>query len=273
MLKFLQKNFVFVSLVLFCFITVISCQSVNPSAQSVEQNTPENYAEKKSVDWSYGGAGNPTRWAELSEEYAVCETGNSQSPVDIATETQPQENSSKIEFNYQPMPLAVTNNGNTIQVNYPQGSSIKIKGQEYQLLQFHFHTPSEHTVDENAYAMELHLVHQNSEGNLAVVGVFIKQGQENATLQPIWENIPSEKGVKEVSTVTIDASSLLPENREYYSYTGSLTTPPCSEEVSWNVLKMPIEASAEQIEQFMEIYQMNARPVQPLNQRKVQLNN
>ena len=272
MLKSLRKAFV-IGLLAFLSCTIaIACQTVEQRAGSVAQTPIEKSSDKHSIHWSYGGAGNPTRWAELSEEYAICEAGNSQSPVDIATQSQREENSTSIEFNYQAMPLAVTNNGHTIQVNYPQGSSINIAGKEYKLLQFHFHTPSEHTLDENAYAMELHLVHQNSEGNLAVVGVFMKQGQENTALKPIWDNLPSEKGVKEVSTVTINASSFLPENREYYSYSGSLTTPPCSQEVSWNVLKMPIEVSAEQLEQFMDIYQMNARPVQALNQRKIQFN-
>lgn len=273
MLKSLKKAFVIVSLVFLSCTIAIAGQAVQQTDGSVPQTPTEKSSHTHSIHWSYGGAGNPTRWAELSEEYAVCETGNSQSPVDIATQSQRQENSNSIEFNYKAMPLAVTNNGHTIQVNYPQGSSINIAGKEYQLLQFHFHTPSEHTVDENAYAMELHLVHKNSFDRLAVVGVFIEQGQENAALKSIWDNIPSEKGVKEVRAVTINASSLLPGNREYYSYSGSLTTPPCSQEVSWNVLKMPIEASAEQIEQFMDIYQMNARPVQPLNRRTIELNN
>ena len=192
--------------------------------------------------------------------------------MDIATQTQPPEESNPIQFNYQPINLTVKNNGHTIQVDYPPGSAIVLDGKKYELLQFHFHTPSEHTVDRIALAMEMHLVHQNSEGNLAVVGVLVKEGEENYFLQQIWEHLPESKGEKEVKGVKINAENLLPSNRDYYSYSGSLTTPPCSEGVSWNVLKMPIEASAEQIEHFMEIYQMNARPVQPLNRRKIKLN-
>jgi carbonic anhydrase len=120
--------------------------------------------------------------------------------------------------------------------------------------------------------MEMHLVHQSSQGKLAVVGVLIEAGSENYFLKEILENLPETEEEAEVEGVKINVENLLPNNRSYYSYSGSLTTPPCSEDVSWNVMKTPIAASAEQIEQFMEIYQMNARPVQPLNRRKIQLN-
>jgi len=251
----------------YCLIIVLF-KTALPKHHPVEQIS-ENSAEK--LHWSYGGSGNPTRWGTMAEEYALCDAGNSQSPVDIASKTQPQEESQPIQFNYQPIALTVKNNGHTIQVDYPPGSFIKIDGNIYKLLQFHFHTPSEHTIDGIASAMEMHLVHQSSQGKLAVVGVLIEAGSENYFLKEILENLPETEEEAEVEGVKINVETLLPNNRSYYSYSGSLTTPPCSEGVSWNVMKTPITASAEQIEQFMEIYQMNARPVQPLNRRKVQL--
>lgn len=218
-------------------------------------------------DWGYGGAGNPTRWAELSPEYKLCEAGRDQSPVNFDKAS--SKNLGKIEYNYQPSTLEVVNTGHTIQVNYPKGSSIKINGKLYELLQFHFHTPSEHTVDEEAYALEGHLVHRNQEGRLAVVGVFIKEGNQNSFLESIWQNLPEAGKSKKVSNVKIDASRLLPASNSYYSYEGSLTTPPCSEGVTWIVMKTPIEASKEQIAKFVSLYEVNARPVQPINGRQI----
>ena len=157
-----------------------------------------------------------------------------------------------------------------VQVNYDKGSSLTVNGQEYELVQFHFHTPSEHTFNEEAYGMELHLVHQNQEGEYAVVGVFIKEGEENPLLATIFNNLPSEDGTKSVDDVTINAIDFLPPERSYYNYSGSLTTPPCTEGVSWYVLDTPIEVSEEQMNQFADLYTVNARPIQPLNERQVE---
>lgn len=274
----LQKfqNISIIGLMLLGYCLVIFVVKIAIPPNSPPENTAEHTAEQHSVHWSYGGSGNPTRWGKLSEEYVLCEAGKSQSPVDISIANQSQLNPEAelppIQFNYKLIDLTVKNNGHTIQVDYPPGSEIMLDGNKYNLLQFHFHTPSEHTVDRIAAAMELHLVHQNAEGKLAVVGVLIEEGEENYFLQQIWDHLPESEGEAEVKGVKINAENLLPNNRAYYSYSGSLTTPPCSEGVSWNVLKTPIQASSEQIEQFMEIYQMNARPVQPLNRRKIELN-
>lgn len=270
----LQKfqNISIIGLIILGYCLVILLFKIALPTEHSLKNSAADSPEPPSVHWSYGGSGNPTRWGKLKEEYALCAAGNSQSPVDISPEIQAQEKPQPIKFNYRLINFTVKNNGHTIQVDYPPGSYIILDGKKYNLLQFHFHTPSEHLVNQVAAAMEMHLVHQNAEGQLAVVGVFIEAGEENYFLQQIWEHLPELEGEEEVKRVKINAENLLPENRSYYSYSGSLTTPPCSEGVSWNVLKTPIEASAEQIEQFMEIYQMNARPVQPLNRRKIELN-
>lgn len=226
-------------------------------------------SEEGQAQWSYGGSTNPTRWGELSEEFAICDRGRNQSPVNIERGSVGAE--ARIQFNYQRTPLEVENNGKTIEVPYREGSWVRIDGRRYDLVQFHFHTPSEHQMDGKAYAMEAHLVHRNSAGQLAVIGVFIKAGEGNSFLEQIWEIMPETEGVSTDEGVSINVLDLLPAENTYYNYRGSLTTPPCSQNVLWLVLETPIEASAEQIDQFTSIYQMNARPPQPLNGRVIRI--
>jgi len=169
---------------------------------------------------------------------------------------------------YQKMPLTIVHNGHTIQVNTPPGSKLEINGATYELLQFHFHHPSEHLLSGKAFDMELHFVHKAANGALAVVGVFIQPGPVNAGLAPIWAAMPtSETSAKSVAGVTIDPSALLPKARGYFRYMGSLTTPPCSEGLTWTVFRSPIQASPEQIRQFAALFPLNARPVQSINRR------
>ena len=231
-------------------------------------------SEDQAVHWSYGGVNNLTQWGELSPEFATCEIGHNQSPIDIQPnkiESLDEPVNASIEFNYQSVPLEVINNGHTVQVNYAKGSSVKIDGQKYELVQFHFHTPSEHTVQGKAYPMEAHLVHQNDSGEYAVIGLFIEAGTENKLMATIWDRIPAIGSVKKIGERSIDVSRLLPVNQVHYNYIGSLTTPPCSENVNWYVMKEPIQASEQQIEQFRAMYNFNARPAQPLNHRVVRL--
>jgi carbonic anhydrase len=176
------QNISIIGLIILGYCLVILLVKIALPTEQSQENIAEYSPEQPSVHWSYGGYGNPTRWGKLKEEYALCETGNSQSPVDIATKNpnqiQPQEKSQPIQFNYQLINFTVKNNGHTIQVDYPPGSYMLLDGKKYNLLQFHFHTPSEHLVNEVAAAMEIHLVHQNAEGQLAVVGVLIEAGEE-----------------------------------------------------------------------------------------------
>ncbi|MEO5360331.1 MAG: carbonic anhydrase family protein [Nitrospirota bacterium] len=220
--------------------------------------------------WSYEGDTGPEKWGDLSPESAVCKTGMQQSPVDIKeAKTAAKKNAYKI--NYKAVPLKIINNGHTIQVNYAPGSTIVINGKTYQLLQFHLHHPSEHTVAGKDYPMELHLVHKNDKGELAVLGVFMKEGKENATIKTIWDNLPDKVNEeKSAAAVKINATALLPKMNSLYVYSGSLTTPPCSEGVSWNVVSTPIEVSKAQIDKFISVVGKNARPVQPINDRQLQ---
>lgn len=224
----------------------------------------------KSVQWEYEGAEGPEFWGELAEEFSVCSAGAQQSPIDLKGPV--DADFSALELDYQSSPLAIVNNGHTIQVNYAPGSTLTLDGQTYELLQFHFHDPSEHTVDGSAYPMEAHLVHKHEEtGALAVVGFFLDEGNKNEVLQTIWDEIPAEAGPEvAVENVEIDVAALLPDNTEdYYRYFGSLTTPPCSEVVNWIVLKEPVQVSPEQVESFVAAVGENARPVQTVGRRFV----
>jgi carbonic anhydrase len=220
------------------------------------------------VHWEYEGADGPAARSTLSPDFATCAAGKSQSPIDISR-AGPRD-LPNITFDYKPADLNIVNNGHTIQANYQPGSSIVVDGARYDLLQFHFHHPSEHTLDGAQLDLELHLVHRGADQKLAVVGVLIKGGaSDNAAFKPIWDNLPAQRGDERKAAA--DALDLLPTDRTFYTYAGSLTTPPCTEGVTWLVLKAPIELSQAQIEAFKAIFELNARPVQPLNQRALLL--
>lgn len=229
-------------------------------------------AEDNKPLWGYGGISNPYRWSELSPEFESCELGRDQSPINIVDPNQ-SEQTSEIDFDYQSTTAEVVDNGHTIEVQFEPGNSITIDDEVYQLLQFHFHTPSEHLIDNKAAAMEVHFVHQNEAGKLAVVGIMMNSGAENPAIASIWDAIPDNNQVKAASKMSLNAAKLLPKNKTFLSYDGSLTTPPCSEEVSWNILVESIELSPEQIATFESLYPYNARPIQPLNGRSIDLNN
>jgi carbonic anhydrase len=218
--------------------------------------------------WGYEGHEGPAHWAEMSKEYGTCGTGMRQSPIDISATV--KANGQPIKFDYKNAKLEILNNGHTVQVNRHEGSSITVDGEKFELLQFHFHTPSENKVGGKPYDMEMHLVHKNAKGQLAVVGVFLKAGAANAVLEKAWAHMPGHVGDKEkVASVSINAADLLPADRSYNRFNGSLTTPPCSEGVKWFVMKSPIEVSAAQVKKFAKVIGHNARPVQALNNRFV----
>jgi len=231
--------------------------------------TPSIYAAGP-AHWSYSGHSSAAHWAELDEGFKTCKLGKHQSPIDIATKkTEKSADAKPIAFAYTPGAAEIVNNGHTIQVNLPAGGAVTLGGTEYKLLQFHFHTPSEEKIDGKNYPLVAHLVHRDAQGQLAVVGVLFKLGKENAALKPVFAQLPAKEGDKRALDGGFDAAQLLPESRGYYAFAGSLTTPPCSEEVRWQVLKTPVELSAAQLASFKKLYAMNARPVQPLNDRKV----
>jgi carbonic anhydrase len=218
--------------------------------------------------WAYEGESGPQHWGDLKPEYSTCKTGKQQSPIDIRDVT-PAELPA-IHFEYKSTSLRIINNGHTIQVNYAPGSFITVGDHRYELKQFHFHHPSEERIHGDAYSMVIHLVHADKDGKLAVVAVLLKEGSANEALAEIWARIPKTQGKeKEIAGAQINAVDLLPPNTAYYTYAGSLTTPPCSEGVTWFVLKTPMHLSAEQIHTFADIYPDNARPIQPIDGRFV----
>ncbi len=218
--------------------------------------------------WSYAGKDGPAAWGRLHKDYAACGIGHKQSPVNITT-TQ-KENLPVIEFSYQPSTLKVLNNGRTVQVNVDAGSSIAVGADSYRLVQYHVHTPSEERIQGKAFDMSLHLLHVNDAGELAMVAVLFRQGNLNTALQPLWRNMPTTVvPERTVEGVQLNPADLLPVNKGYYTFEGSLTTPPCSEGVRWFVLKDPVEMSKAQALRLKAIFHSNARPVQPLRGRVV----
>lgn len=222
--------------------------------------------EQSKAGWSYSGKTGPQHWGELGPQNAMCSQGIEQSPIDIPAEAPVR--TGDILFNYQPTPLAVLNNGHAIQVNYAPGSSITVEGETYNLLQFHFHALSEHTMAGQHAPMEVHFVHQSADGVYAVVGVMMNRGAASAAYEPVGSRAPGEPGQTSATHgEMINAIDMLPADRSYYRYDGSFTTPPCTEGVKWFVLATPVELSDAQLGAFEAIYHNNYRPVQPMNNR------
>ena len=221
--------------------------------------------------WAYSGAGAPEKWSSLDPAFSTCASGKRQSPIDIRDGI--KVGLDPVVFDYQPSGFRVLDNGHTIQVNVGLGNAIEVLGRRYDLVQFHFHRPSEERVNGRQTDMVAHLVHKDLEGNLAVVAVLLTRGSPQPVVQSVWNNLPLERNDEVAGSVPIDLIKLLPEDRRYFTYMGSLTTPPCSEGVLWMVMKTPVQVSPEQIAIFSRLYPMNARPVQPLNARLIKESN
>ena len=230
--------------------------------KKAEPVAPPAVQEHKDIKWSYEGEGGPANWAALDPKNAACATGKRQSPIDIGDGI--RVDLEPIKFNYKPSQFRIEDNGHTIEVTVGEGSSITVMGRRYELKQFHFHRPSEERVNGRRFDMVVHLVHKDDDGNIAVVAVLLDKGDgENPLIQTLWNNMPLESGMSLSPAVAIDLNKLLPENRAYYTYMGSLTTTPCSENVLWMVFKQPLSLSSEQVSIFSRLYKNNARPIQP----------
>jgi carbonic anhydrase len=220
--------------------------------------------------WQYGkGHEGPTHWAELSPEYAACGPGkhHHQSPIDIRGAA--KADLPALQVAYQAAATNVVNNGHTIQVNVPPGSTVTVGDHRYELQQFHFHAPSEEAVSGKHAALVAHLVHKDADGKLAVVAVLFDVGAASAALVPVFAAMPAKVGEEAPLGQGVDPAALLPAKQGYYEYEGSLTTPPCSEGVRWFVLKQHATLSQEQLQAFKKLYPHNARPLQPLNGRTI----
>lgn len=231
------------------------------------------------VHWSYEGGEGPAYWAELDPAWAVCRDGSRQSPVDLGGAVEGSGAALLRDYGMGTLSIARTthavdflDNGHTIQVTYDRGSTLTHGDRVFELAQFHFHAPSEHTVDGRHYPIEMHFVHQSADGELAVIGVFIEEGEHHAAFEALLEGLPSEVGEeRHLEGVDIDVDAFIPVEERYYRYDGSLTTPPCTEGVNWAVMAQPLRASAEQIAALDAAMPENNRPIQPLGSREIVL--
>lgn len=222
---------------------------------------------EEATNWGYSGKTSPKNWATLSEDYAAC-AGKNQAPVDLArfveAELEP------VIFSYEDGGKVLLNNGHTIQVDFSGGGKIATDGIFFELKQLHFHAPSENMIKGKQYPMELHLVHSDSRGNIAVVAVMFTYGTTHEKLEKLWALLPKKPGEKREIETAFNAKELLPEDLDDYRFNGSLTTPPCTEGVRWFVLKEPVSVSKAQVRTFTKVMgHPNNRPVQPLNARQI----
>lgn len=245
----------------------ISCgdeqEPVNAGEEALTEESLEAETEVEEETWDYEN----TDWEAMAE--TDCNTAV-QSPVDIRPEEAIPAQLPGITYEYEPFQMIIVDNGHTIQGYGSENSFITVGDKRYKFVQFHFHSPSEHTVNGEAFPLELHLVHQEvGTDDLAVVGVFIEEGEENKLLGDVFGEIPSEEKVEQETNVMLNLQDIIPPAQDYYTYIGSLTTPPCTVGVNWILYKEPVQASTEQIGLFTEVYDNTARPVQPLQNRRV----
>lgn len=250
-------------------ISAIAMAALTAAFAAPEKDAPASEDDAKApahpAHWSYGGEGGPERWGELGSANKPCTVGLQQSPVDLSGAVQASV----------PAPIPrwapahagqVVNNGHTLQVNVENAGGVRLNGKDYALKQFHFHHPSEHTIDGKSFPLEVHFVHAAADGDLAVVGVMFEEGEPNPALDPIWATAPVKEG-EAAMAARIDPMMFMPPTVGVFRYEGSLTTPPCSESVHWTVMSTPVSASAGQLAAFASLFPLNARPVQPLNRR------
>ncbi|WP_431259242.1 carbonic anhydrase [Roseateles chitinivorans] len=218
--------------------------------------------------WEYTGEKGAAHWSEIDPSFAECASGHQQSPINIVKTV--KATLPALAFHYGSTAPTIWNNGHTVQVNLPAGNTLEVGGQTYELLQFHFHTPSEEHIQGKSLPMVAHFVHKNAAGELGVVAVLIRAGRSNAAWESVFQHLPRVGEKITVDELQLDLASLLPKSLGYYDFAGSLTTPPCSEGVHWMVLKEPVSLSSRQIDAFRKLVGRNARPVQALNDRVVQ---
>ncbi len=242
---------------------------------------PTNSQAQWKTPWEYEGAKGADHWSDLDPDYALCNAGKQQSPIDI--QSAEKTDLPFLHFDSKNGPLKyLVNNGHTIRVNYHDaagtGNFLLVGDKRYQLTQFHFHRPSEEYIHGKPYDMVIHLMYQASDGKVAGVAVLLQSGEANPTIQQIWDHMPKTESKvladfsheeHEVAGVNINPANLLPRDTAYYMYMGSVTAPPCTEGVTWFVLKTPVDVSAQQISAFAKLYPHDARPIQPLNGRVV----
>ncbi len=224
-------------------------------------------ADEDEAAWGYFGATGPQHWGGLSEAFLACREGKYQSPIDVVDAIDAAL--ATLQFSYGGSTTAISNSGHTIQVDVGPGNTLEVGGQRFDLVQFHMHSPSEHHIEGESFPLEVHFVHRDEHGQLAVVAVMFRLGAENPALVLLGASAPSEVGQTRPFAAPLAELVLLPEERSYYRYSGSLTTPPCTEGVIWLVLKEPRTTSKQRVTRFVELIGENARPLQPLTGRSI----
>lgn len=254
-------------------LLLVTAAIVAPVASRAQSDDYSHYVSPWKTPWHYRGPRGAEHWSALDPAYAICNTGKEQSPIDIRNPRQAHLPPLRFEYESESIKYVI-NNGATIRVNYHDapgtGSFLLMGKQRYQLMQFHFHHPSEESVDGKRYEMVLHLMHKSSDGQIVGVAVFLKIGRANPMMQRVFDHMPATEGQLAVPGVTVDPAAMLPRDTAYYMYMGSVTAPPCTESVRWIVLKTPVEISAAQARAFARLYPDDARPVQPLDGRVVE---
>jgi carbonic anhydrase len=248
----------------------LSTLLLTTTAQANEEAHAEKH-EAHAKHWGYMGDVAPTHWSDVKKEFNMCSEGKQQSPINIIASK--DVDLKPLNLEYKSGSKSIINNGHTIQVNVADGDVFKIDGADYKLKQFHFHVPSENNINGEAYPLEAHFVHATDDGKLAVIAVMFTEGAENPVLAKAWKKIPTLKVGEEAKCgLTADeVKALMPDNKDYYKFMGSLTTPPCSENVKWFVYKTPLTASKEQINAFFDTFSFpNNRPINPINDRVIE---
>lgn len=221
--------------------------------------------------WSYEGETGPANWGKINPAWAKCGSGNRQSPIDIRDGMKVELE--QITFDYHPSTFNVTDNGHTVQVMVGSGNFLTVQNRMYELIQFHFHRPSEERINGKGYEMVVHLVHKDGEGRIAMLALLLERGKPQPVIQTVWNNLPLEKLETLAPSVVLDPMDLLPVRRDYFTFMGSMTTPPCQEGVLWLVMKEPIQASPAQLALFSRLYPLNSRPIQPGSGRIIKESN
>jgi carbonic anhydrase len=268
------------------YLALLLISALGCTTKSTSTDTPANKPDStqttsvRPVHWGYEGEAGPAGWATLSPVYALCGNGKSQSPINIVKTDAKGGSTWQLDYKSTSLRIAhnehmedIIDNGHTIQVTVDEGSVFTFEGKSYNLKQFHFHTPSEHTIDGQHAPMEMHMVHQAEDGTLAVVGILFQEGTvPNPNFEKIIANLPNAKGEsKHITDVNLELKVHLPADNYAYHYVGSLTTPPCSEGVQWLVLRDPVRLTKDQIEAFASRIGPNNRPTQSLNDRVVKV--
>ncbi|WP_216591477.1 carbonic anhydrase [Streptomyces brasiliscabiei] len=267
-------------------VTVDASPQPRPEAEAAAEDDAKAGEKKEGVHWGYEGADGPANWATLSEDFEKCETGKEQSPIDLDDDKAVDAPvNTAVTIDYRPVTAELVNNGHTVQANVSEGGRIVLDGTAYDLKQFHFHLPSEHTEDGEHAEMEVHFVHADKDGKLAVVGVLMEQDSDDGNGESdnggnggnddrspfgdLFAKLPAEEGATVKIGTAFDLTAFLPDDRDQYRYDGSLTTPACAEGVKWTVLKDEIAVAANEVAAYKELFPKSNRPTQPLNDREV----